>query len=407
VTDEQTDATTRTRWFRRIPPLVADSAFVVVLLLLAAYEYTHPGDDGFRAGSNLLNVPLTVAELVPLAFRRRAPLTVYLAMNAVVAVPSLFVAHTLFAYSGSFPLAFALYTVARHRPWRVSRWLLPMAVVSSVVFAIHAPPVRDASDVIFGTIVYSLALGLGVTLRRQAAQRAALAAALAQLGREQEQRERLAVLDERARLARDLHDVVAHAVALMLVQVGAARFALDDDIEAAREGLLQVEQTGREATGDLRRLLGLLRGTADDDLRPAPGLDGLHALTEQMARAGLDITVELTGDRPALSPSLELSAFRVVQEALTNVLKHAGPTSVRVTVAFDDAMRIEVVDDGPRGQVSPPPSSGHGLIGMQERVGLFGGRLVATRRQSGFAVCVELPLPRPGSAGPTRLSEPA
>jgi signal transduction histidine kinase len=387
-----------------VPPLVADSAFVVVLLLLAAYEYSHPGDDGFQAGSNLLNVPLTVAELVPLAFRRRAPLTVYLVMNAVVALPSLFVTHTLFAYSGSFPLAFALYTVARHRPWRVSRWLLPIAAASSVVFAIRAPAVRDASDIIFGTIVYSLAWGLGLTLRRQAHQRAALAGALAQLGREQEQRERLAVLDERTRLARDLHDVVAHAVALMLVQVGASRLALDDDVEAAREGLLQVEQTGREATGDLRRLLGLLRGTADDGLQPAPGLDGLPALTEQMRRAGLDVTVEVTGERPAMSPSLELSAFRVVQEALTNVLKHAGPTSVRVTVAFGDALRIEIVDDGPRGQLTPAPSSGHGLLGMQERVGLFGGQLSATRRRSGFAVCVELPIPSSPASPP--LSPP-
>jgi signal transduction histidine kinase len=383
-------------------PFVADSLFVVALLLLAAYEYSHPGDDGFQAGPFALNAPLTVAELLPLAFRRRAPLTVYLLMNAVVTIPSLFVAHTLFAYSGSFPLALAMYTVARHREWRVSRWTPLIAVASSVIYSFHAPAVRDASDIIFGTIVYSLALGLGVTLRRQAAQRAALADALAQLGREQEQRARLAVLDERARLARDLHDVVAHAVAVMLVQVGASRLALDDDPEAAREGLLNAEQTGREATGDLRRLLGLLRATDESEvLVPAPGVAGLPALREQMVRAGLDVELEVIGDPPPLSPSLDLSVYRVVQEALTNVLKHAGPTTVRVRLDYSDpsseGLRIEVVDAGPQGTPgsrSAPPTSGHGLVGMRERVELFGGRVHAAQDSGGFAVVVDLPLPR-------------
>jgi signal transduction histidine kinase len=378
--------------------MVADSLLVVVLLVLAAYEYSHPGDDGFQAGPFVLNGPLTLAELLPLAYRRRRPFIVCLLMNAVVAVPSLFVEHTLFAYSGSFPLAFALYTVARHRGWPLARWALLATIASSLIFALRAPAVRDASDVIFGTLVYSMALGLGLTLRRQAHQRTALADALAQLGREQEQRERLAVLDERARLARDLHDVVAHAVAVMLVQIGAARLAVDDDPDAARTGLLHAEQTGREATGDLRRLLGLLRATEDvGTLHPSPGLDSLPALREQMVRAGLDVDIEIIGQPPVLSPSLELSAYRVVQEALTNVLKHAGPTAVLVRLDYTDSLRIEVVDAGPRERRPQAPSSGHGLQGMQERVALFGGRLRAARQDAGFAVTVELPLPREAS----------
>jgi signal transduction histidine kinase len=311
-------------------------------------------------------------------------------------------------------LAFYLYTVARHCEWRISRWALLAPLVTNLLYAVHVPQIRDWSDAFFGTLVFGLAYFLGLTLRRQAAQRAALADALAQLGREQEQRARLAVLDERARLARDLHDVVAHAVAVMLVQVGAARLALDDDPAAARDGLLNAEQTGREATGDLRRLLGLLRATDESEvLMPAPGVAGLPALREQMMRAGLDVDLEVIGDPPPLSPSLDLSVYRVVQEALTNVLKHAGPTTVRVRLDYcdpsSDGLRIQVVDDGPRGSAGSGsagsrsavaeqriavPTSGHGLAGMRERVELFGGRIRAGREQGGFAVVVDLPLLR-------------
>jgi signal transduction histidine kinase len=316
-------------------------------------------------------------------------------MHAVVAVPSLFVDHTLFAYSGSFPLAFSLYTVARHRDLDVSRWALLGSVVTDLCFAVHVTEIQDASDVIFDTIVTSLAFGTGVVLRRQARQRAELTAALEQLGREQEQRQRIAVLAERASLARELHDVVAHAVTLMLVQVGAARLAVDDDPEGARSTLLAVERTGREATGDLRRLLGLLReDTAPEQLHPAASLDGLRALGEQLAGAGLEVRLEVVGDPRALPPSLSLSAYRVVQEALTNVLKHAGPTRVLVRVDYADPLRIEVVDDGPRAPRPAASPSGHGLLGMQERVALFGGRVRTGRRDDGFAVSVELPLPR-------------
>lgn len=246
-------------------------------------------------------------------------------------VPSLLTAHTLFAYTGYFPLVIYLYTVARHCELRTSRWALlgpPLALSS---YAIHVPAVRDASDTIFAVIVFSIAWLFGLTIRRQALQKNALTQALAQLAEQQEQRERLAVLDERARLARDLHDVVAHAVALMLVQAGAARMALDDNIGAARSGLLAVERIGREATGDLRRLLGLLRAEHEQDsLQPAPGLDGLAELIEQMSLAGLGVQLEVIGEQPALSASLSMSAFRVVQEALTNVIKPAGPTSVLI-----------------------------------------------------------------------------
>jgi signal transduction histidine kinase len=383
------------RGWARVPPTAADAALVVVLLLLAVYEYASPGDDGHQAGPLWLNAPLTVAELLPLVWRRRAPVAVFTVMCCVVALPSLVVDHTQFAYSGTFPLAFALYTVARHRSARTAGWAAVGMVATLAVYSLPSPGFTDASDVIFGTIVIGLAVGTGVVLQRLSRQKAVLADALAQLGREQEQRERLAVLAERTTLARELHDVVAHAVTLMVVQTGAARLALDDDPAAAREALLNVEHVGREATGDLRRLLGLLRDdSAADTLRPVPGIPALGALTEQMRRAGLDVRLDVLGDASAvLPPSLSASAYRVVQEALTNVLKHAGPTAVTVRIRYADPVCIEVVDEGPREVRPPAPSSGHGLAGMRERVALFGGRLGAGREDEGFAVRVELPVP--------------
>lgn len=381
------------RWYGRIPATVADAGLAAVLLILAVYEYAYPGDDGHQAGPLWLNAPLSVLLILPLAVRRRAPMPTFLVGHAVVIVPSLVVDHTLFAFSGSFVLGVYLYTVARHCELDVARWAPLVTLATLLIFSIRAPDTLEAGNIIFGIIVYGICWITGRVLRQYALTHAALVAALDQLGREQEQRQRLAVLDERARLARDLHDIVAHAVSLMIVQAGAARLAVDDDAAAARTGLLAVEHIGRQATADLRRLLGLLRTEEmPDSLAPATGLDGLDILIDQMRQAGLDVQLEVTGERPELSPSLSVSAFRIVQEALTNVLKHAGATRVLVRLDYSNSLRIDVVDDGPSADRDPPPSSGHGLLGMQERVSIFGGQLRADRHDNGFAVRVELPI---------------
>jgi signal transduction histidine kinase len=382
-------------WWRTIPPFAADSALVLVLLGLAVYEYADPGNDGHQAGSFLLNGPLTLAELLPLAWRRRAPLVTFVLGFGSVIVPSLLVAHTLFAYSGNLPQAIYLYTVARHCDARVSRWALLAPVVATFAYAVHVSGTLDAPDIFSAVLVFSIAWITGRVARREATQQAALTDALAQLGHDQQQRERLAILEERAHLARDLHDVVAHAVALMLVQSGAARLALDSDLDEAKAGVLALEQTGREATSDLRRLLGLLRADEGSAALTTPsGLGQLHDLIKRMTSAGLDIDLQVTGNANELAPSVNMSAFRIVQEALTNVVKHAGPTRVQVRVDIGDPVRISVTDDGPVGPLSDAPASGHGLLGMHERVALFGGTLHADRHEHGFAVHAELPLPQ-------------
>src|SRR5207248_3034774 len=211
--------------------------------------------------------------------------------------------------------------------------------------------------------------------------------------REREVAAREAVVEERARIARELHDVVAHNVSMMVVQAGAERRVVDAANGSTREVLQTIEQIGRSALTEMRRLLGMLRSDADDPLAPQPGLDDLPTLVGQVREAGLPVELQVDGERRELPVGIELSAYRIVQEALTNALKHAGEAHATVRVRYGaDSLELEIVDDG-AGARAPVASGGHGLVGMRERVALYGGRLDAGRRPSGgFAVRVLLPI---------------
>jgi signal transduction histidine kinase len=199
--------------------------------------------------------------------------------------------------------------------------------------------------------------------------------------------------DERRRIARELHDVVAHSVSVMTVQAGGVRRLLREDQEREREALLAIENTGREALREMRRLLGMLRESDESpSLAPQPGIDGIDALVEQMREAGLPVSYHVTGEPVQLPPGIDVSAYRIVQEALTNALKHAGHARAEVTVRYaGDRLELEVVNDGaadPNGA-----AAGHGLVGMQERVALYGGELEAgPRREGGYSVRAQLPV---------------
>jgi signal transduction histidine kinase len=211
--------------------------------------------------------------------------------------------------------------------------------------------------------------------------------------RERDIAAREAVVEERARIARELHDAIAHNVSMMVVQAGAERRVLDDEGGPTREVLETIEQIGRTALTEMRRLVGMLRSDDDDPLAPQPGIDDLTTLVAQVREAGLPVELEVGGEGRRLPVGLELSAYRIVQEALTNALKHAGDARATVRVHYGpDSLELEIVDDG-AGSTAPVASGGHGLVGMRERVALYGGRFDAGRPAAGgFVIRVLLPI---------------
>jgi signal transduction histidine kinase len=211
--------------------------------------------------------------------------------------------------------------------------------------------------------------------------------------RERDVAAREAVVEERARIARELHDAIAHNVSMMVVQAGAERRTLGEESQSSRDVFAAIEQIGRGALTEMRRLVGMLRSDDVDPLSPNPGLDDLEKLVTQVREAGLPVDLQVDGERRALPVGLELSAYRIVQEALTNALKHAGDARARVRVEYRaDSLELEILDDGPGGSEGSV-NGGHGLVGMRERVALYGGRFDAGRRPSGgFAIRVLLPI---------------
>jgi signal transduction histidine kinase len=212
--------------------------------------------------------------------------------------------------------------------------------------------------------------------------------------RERDVAAREAVVEERARIARELHDAIAHNVSMMVVQAGAERRVIEDDGGTTQEVLATIERIGRGALTEMRRLVGMLRSDEGEPLAPQPGLDDLPTLVAQVSDAGLPVELHVEGERRDLPVGIELSAYRIVQEALTNALKHAGDAHASVLIRYGaDSLELEIVDDGTGEPQAPVSRGGHGLVGMRERVALYGGRLDAGRRPSGgFAIRVLLPV---------------
>ncbi|MEU4422352.1 histidine kinase [Actinoplanes sp. NPDC024001] len=231
---------------------------------------------------------------------------------------------------------------------------------------------------------------LGIVISVQARKLTEAAGVRAEF-RERQARE--AVMEERVRIARELHDMVAHSVTVMVIQAGVVRRRLDAGLPVDAQLLQGIESAGRDAVTELRRTLGLLRGDGAETAQPPVGMDRLDDLVGQVREAGLPVTVRRCGDPVPLLPAVDVSAYRIVQEALTNVLKHAHATSAGLTVDYRaDGLHLEVVNDGP--PAPPAPGGGQGLIGMRERASLFGGELHAgPRPQGGFEVRARLPVP--------------
>ncbi|CCH87971.1 Two component integral membrane sensor signal transduction histidine kinase [Modestobacter italicus] len=368
-----------TRW-----PRAADAALAAVLFALAVSIREGPGDAlRWRAA---VDVPIWALLLVAVAsaalyWRRRAPAAV---LAVVLAAWALLLGSDFSVVGGQ--ALFAVYALGRYGT--ADRWGhvgVDAALVVLVLDGITAD--EPWGGVAFGVVVFVAVWDVGRRLRTRA-QRAAARV------RELQEREQRIVADERARIARELHDVVAHRVSLMTVQAGAAKTVASSDPEAAARAMGAVEEAGRQALDELRHLLGVLRPSAGSaDTEPQPGLADLPALVARMREAGLDVDLRIDGVTRGLPARVELSAYRIVQESLTNVVKHAGPgarTDVRLTTEGRDLV-VEVRDDG--SGATSLPGAGHGIVGMRERAQLLGGALdVGPRPDGGFAARARLPL---------------
>jgi signal transduction histidine kinase len=309
----------------------------------------------------------------------------------------------------------ALYAVAVGRPRVPAAFALAFAETSTVVWL----SLRD-SEIVFLDVVANLAAMFAVwafarSVGFRRAYTAELEARAERLERTREADTRAAIAEERGRIARELHDVVAHHVSVMTVQASAAQRMVTRNPDRAKEAMAAVEQTGRGALVEMRRLVGILRDTTDavggpnEGLNaPQPGLDQLDTLVTQVREAGLPVELSLEGAPCALPPGIDLAAYRIVQEALTNTLKHAGPAEARVLLRYTRGeLLVRVADDGRGGTTTPTGDrTGHGLLGMRERVSLYGGRLYAgPRAQDGFEVLARIPLTAGNTTDPHEHAE--
>lgn len=288
----------------------------------------------------------------------------------------------------------SLYSVGRHTAGR-DRWLGAVAVLAVIVSFIvdEAADGTDPGDVLFAIVFVGAPWLAGLTLRVRHDREHLWRARAEAMRAEQEERERRAVTAERSRIARELHDVVSHAIAVTVLQSRGARKLLGTDEAAVRRALDAIDRTNTQALSDMRRLLALLRDTEDSPLdAPQPTLEQLPALIDEVRNSGLEVAFRERGSANAVPPGVELSVYRIVQEALTNVIKHAGSTArAQVEVEYGDSgVELCVTDDGP----GPPQSTtgGHGLIGIRERVAVVGGTVeTGASRDGGFALDVRIP----------------
>jgi signal transduction histidine kinase len=250
----------------------------------------------------------------------------------------------------------------------------------------------EPADLVSVTVLYGGAWSVGRIVAGHRQQAEYLSDQAEALQRAEPERRAAAAAEERARIARELHDIVSHSISVIAVQTQAVRRRLGPEQERERDDLRAVETTARQAMVEMRRLFGVLRSNGEDPpLAPQPGLDQLQRLVDRSRTAGLEVELRETGERMHLPPGVDLAAYRIIQESLTNVLKHSAAAAVRVTVAYDDhAIDLRVEDTGAGGQ---PSGAGQGLIGMRERVSLYGGSFAAGPREGGgFAVRATLPL---------------
>jgi signal transduction histidine kinase len=363
-------------WIHRHPRLV-DAVMVLALALfyVVAGKKLHRSADG---------LPIAVVEIVPLLVRRRFPLPVL----AVVTAATLVEVAVYDSAIVPFAAAVAVYTVAANLDRRTSLIASATSGAALLLFAVARDGYGAFLDI---ALPFGVAWVVGDSLGTRRAYLSELELRAEWLEREQQAEAARAVAEEQARIAREFHDVIAHNVSVMVVHAAAGRAAFNERPQRACEALETIESTGRSALGELRRLLGAVR-EGDPDYEPQPGLSRLPALIDQVRGSGLQVVLHIEGTPTPLPAALELSAYRVVQEALTNTLKHAQASCVDVHLQYRaNQLEIEVRDNGTdNGNAA---EGGSGLIGMRERVAAVGGTLSAAAAPGGgYQVKASLPL---------------
>ncbi|HVC39859.1 MAG TPA: sensor histidine kinase [Candidatus Dormibacteraeota bacterium] len=347
-----------------------------------------------RSGSSPVSLVLVLAATLPLVRRRQHPYPVFV----IVGMAAL--AHVALGYQNDFPVTFgvlvALFTVAQYSPRRLA-WIAAaqVALLLPVNFGLDWSHQHQVvlSDIPFNYGLFVSAWVLGDDLRQRRLRLRELQARAVRMEEEHAERLRRARDLERVRISRELHDVIAHSVTVMVVQAGGARRIARQQPGQAERALEEIERVGRAAMSDTRRLLGLTRDGGEGPIEPPqPRLADLPQLVERTRGTGIEVELSISGEQRQLPEGLELSAYRIIQESLTNVIKHSGARSARVVVDFlADELRVEVTDDG--SQAATGDGMGHGLIGIRERAELYGGTVVARATEGrGWRVTARLPL---------------
>ncbi|GAA4593066.1 sensor histidine kinase [Planotetraspora phitsanulokensis] len=391
-------------WIRALPP-ISDSVLAVVLTAASLFFILLTGTEGVANWQGAPPVPVRAPDwfslfaaalcTLPVAFRRRWPFVLLVLTGVPEAVLNGLGYNAGLCGIGGLVL---LYTVAAYRGLALSLAAVAVFVIGTAVTIAIGPQPLSWMDQLVVLVVMMLCWVIGRSVRLRRAYLAELTQRADRLERAREADTRAARAEERSRIARELHDVVAHHVSVMTVQASAARRMLDADPDVARDALTAIEEMGRTAMAEMRNIVGVLRTDGPAEREPQPGMHDLPTLVEQMREAGLRTQLWVEGERLGLPPGLDLAAYRLIQEALTNSLRHAGPTArAWVTVRQEGGeLTVHVEDDG-RGAAAelaqPSNGTGHGLVGIKERVALYGGVLrIGPRDGGGFEVRARFPL---------------
>jgi signal transduction histidine kinase len=340
-------------------------------------------------------LPAVAVIVSPLFARRRFPFAGPAAYWAL-ATALTFVDGLLIPFMVSlFPVGLASAFLLGNLRYSRQAWTGLAIVLGGITTVVYNIPGHATPELLLIPVDFGISWAAGFALRERAEKAEAAEIRATQAEREREAAARVAVAEERARIARELHDIVAHAMSVMVLQVGAVRHKLPEALEEDSEALRRVEQAGRTALAEMRRLLGAMRRDGDGlELAPQPGLDGLDSLLENVGRAGLPVRLHVDGNRSPVPRAIDLSAYRIIQEGLTNSLKHARASHADVTVRYrPNELEVEVIDDG--AGAAPSDGLGHGLVGIHERVKIYGGEMNAgTAPAGGFILSARLPLDR-------------